>query len=44
MLFCMNKTLDQVNLSMKRNVPGPGAYDPKVGIDKFGNYALSTIQ
>jgi len=28
---------------MKRNVPGPGAYEPKIGIDAIGVYTLSTI-
>ncbi len=36
--------LDHVNISKKKNVPGPGHYDPKTGINKVGVYALSTIQ
>lgn len=29
---------------MKKGVPGPGHYDPILGIDKIGKYQLSTIQ
>jgi hypothetical protein len=34
---------DSARSSIKRNVPGPGAYDPKTGLDAVGKYTLSTI-
>eukprot|EP00356_Strombidium_inclinatum_P004663 CAMPEP_0170492266 /NCGR_PEP_ID=MMETSP0208-20121228/11946_1 /TAXON_ID=197538 /ORGANISM="Strombidium inclinatum, Strain S3" /LENGTH=150 /DNA_ID=CAMNT_0010767977 /DNA_START=479 /DNA_END=931 /DNA_ORIENTATION=- len=30
-------------LNMKKNIPGPGAYDPGVEINKYGVYSVSTI-
>lgn len=35
--------LDQVLLSKKQAIPGPGSYEPKQNIDKFGIYHLSNI-
>lgn len=34
---------DTVFLSKKQAIPGPGSYDPKSSIDKFGIYYLSNI-
>ena len=31
------------NIMIKAKVPGPGTYAPKLGIDKFGKYCLSTV-
>jgi len=43
MLKTVLNYLDEVKLTVKRNVPGPGAYDPKLGIDKMGVYHLSNL-
>lgn len=40
----MNELIDQVMITVKQNIPGPGTYDPKVNLDKVGIYHLSTIQ
>jgi hypothetical protein len=33
-----------VLLTTQRQVPGPGAYEPKINIDKEGKYFVSTIK
>jgi len=31
-------------LSTKKNIPGPGSYNPKDSLDKFGVYMLSNMR
>ena len=35
--------VDTVIMSKRQAIPGPGSYEPKVTIDKFGIYHLSNI-
>ena len=36
--------IDTVLQSLKQGVPGPGNYNPKLGIDKVGRYTLSKFR
>jgi len=34
---------EPANVMIKGNVPGPGTYAPKIELNKFGKYCLSTL-
>ena len=36
-------SVDTVHLIKKQSIPGPGSYEPKVGLDKYGIYHLSNL-
>lgn len=36
--------IDYVRLQKKLNLPGPGQYQPKTDMDKYGVYFVSTIE
>jgi len=36
--------LEPLIINIKQQIPGPGSYQPKIGIDKYGKYVLSKIQ
>jgi hypothetical protein len=42
-LACNNYSLDPVITSKRLAIPGPGSYEPKINIDKYGIYHLSNI-
>ena len=41
MIYCAKDLIDPTLLSKKQAIPGPGSYEPKSAIDKFGVYHLS---